>query len=662
MKSIKMKLVCSFSVLIIVAAMIIGLISLGIGQSALKKEAEKSVQLLALEGVKLTESRMDTLIKTLNMVAMRTEIQEMGWEVQQSILKEELEKTEFLDIAYVLPNGYAYFSDGTESLQRDKDYVQKAFEGQSSISDVIISRVTHEPVIMFAVPVIKENEVIGVLLGSKDGNALSDITKDAGYGEKGFGYMINASGTIIAHPDKEMVLKQFNPMKEAEGDVNQKALSTAFETILQMKSGITSYKQEENNLYVGFAPIEGTQWIFAITADEEEILSAVPIMVRTILIVMIIVLITSIAAIYLLGITITKPLVEMAKQAEKIAELDITQDISDIFLSKKDEIGILSRALKKITINLRKIIVEIAETATNVTATAVELTTTSEQLTRSSEEVTRTVEEIAKGASEQAGGTEVGSAQAIMLGNMIGKNQAYMANLNSASSEIAKVVQEGIVGIDRLTKITEENNVATKEIYEVISRTNKSTNQIGEASRVIASITAQTNLLALNAAIEAARAGNAGNGFAVVAEEIRKLADQSASSTKLIDGIVCEVQSNVEKVVESIERVASLSEEQSKRVQDTNSKYISIAKAMDNSQKVVGELNISGVEMEKAKNEIQDMLQTLSAIAEENAAGTQQASSTMEEQTASMEELTISSEKLSTLAKKLQSIIMRFKA
>jgi len=165
MKSIKTKLIVSFSILILSVTLIIGCISIAIGYQSLKEEAEYSLKLLASEGARLTESRMQSLISTLNMIAKKTEITNMGWEVDVTELKEELVKTDFIDIGLVLPNGYTYYTDGTVRLMSDRIYVIEALEGKAEISDVIISRITRKPEIEVAVPVLKDGEVIGALVG-----------------------------------------------------------------------------------------------------------------------------------------------------------------------------------------------------------------------------------------------------------------------------------------------------------------------------------------------------------------------------------------------------------------------------------------------------------------------------------------------------------------
>lgn len=206
----------------------IGAISINSSYTSLKEEAEKSLQLLSIDGAKVTESRMNGLLATLKVISMEKDIINMGFEVNVNILKEGLGKTDFLDIGYVLPNGYTHFTDGTVRLMSDRLYVQEALAGKSMISDVIISRVTRTSEIEFCVPVLKNGEVVGALLARSAADSLSNIITDGGYGENGYAYMINGEGNLIAHPDTEKITDRFNPIKESEKNPIYTSLANAF--------------------------------------------------------------------------------------------------------------------------------------------------------------------------------------------------------------------------------------------------------------------------------------------------------------------------------------------------------------------------------------------------------------------------------------------------
>ncbi|HHV11071.1 MAG TPA: methyl-accepting chemotaxis protein [Clostridiales bacterium] len=664
MKSLKSKVLFGILSLVIILPLFISLVSMYFFQTVLTRNAYSTVELLADDGSKLVSSRLDIHKMELKKLVQQDDILSMNEGTQLAYLKKQLSNTEYMDFAVVAKDGTAKYTDGTESQLGDRDYIQKALQGETNVSDVIISKVTGQPVVMIATP-IKDSpdsaQVKGVLIGRMDGNTLSEITSDSGYGEDGYAYIINDKGQIIAHPDSEMVLNQINPIELVAEDPSYRSLADSEQYIIKHQSGSTTYDYKGRTLYAGFQKIEGTSWIMVTTVVKEEALSAVSTIFRMILIALAVVIIISIPIGYFVGNSITKPISVMARLSDRMASLDITGNVDGKYLKRKDEIGTLAAAMQNITDSLRGILREVTDSAAHLSSTAQQLSATADQSATASDEVSRTVEEIAKGASDQAVNTESGSEQAIKLGNIIELNRGYMDDMNRVSGNIAGVVEDGLKEVGHLADISEESSRATKEIYEIILKTDESAGQIGDASNVIASIAEQTNLLALNASIEAARAGEAGKGFAVVADEIKKLAEQSTKSTEYIDGIVRGLQAVVTSAVETVKRVNLISEEQSASVGNTKEKYKSIRSAVDESQEAIGLLNASVEEMTKAKNDITDMLQTLSAIAQENAASTEEASSAMLEQSASIEEIAKSSERLNGLAVSLQDIISRFR-
>jgi len=290
-----------------------------------------------------------------------------------------------------------------------------------------------------------------------------------------------------------------------------------------------------------------------------------------------------------------------------------------------------------------------------------ELTAISQQASMSAEEVAKTIEEMAKGASDQARDTENGAVKVNEIGGMIAEEELQRKILNEAANEVVHLKDEGFQSLNNLVEKTEASNKSSKEIYNVVLNTSNSARKIENASQMIRSIAEQTNLLALNAAIEAARAGEAGRGFAVVADEIRKLAEDSNKFTKEIEEIVVELIDKTDSAVATMKEAAALTEAQTEGVEITKTKFEGIAEAIEKTKEALGALNKTGEAMNLKKDEIIDIIQNLSALSEENAAGTEEASASVEEQTSSMAEIASASQELAKLAEDMQKSISKFR-
>lgn len=344
-----------------------------------------------------------------------------------------------------------------------------------------------------------------------------------------------------------------------------------------------------------------------------------------------------------------------------IASGDFSIDVPVKLLKRKDEFKEVAGAVYEMKTSVGKMIKDVSVSSGHVLSSSEKLKETSRHTSYSAEQIANTITEIAKGAHDQANDTELGANHMNNFGELIEQEQENLRNLSESVGEINSLKNEGLKVLKDLIVKTDANNKAIQEVQEIIINTNESAGRIKTASQMIGDIAEQTNLLALNAAIEAARAGEAGRGFAVVSEEIRKLADQSNQSVIEIDSVIKDLTSKSTHAVDTTSEVRKAVELQVESVKTTNLKFEGIAVSVDNMKQVMADLARSGQDMSHQKNEIVGILDNLSAVAEENAAGTEEVSASVNEQTEAIELLSNNSDELSVLAETLRNSIGQFK-
>ena len=364
---------------------------------------------------------------------------------------------------------------------------------------------------------------------------------------------------------------------------------------------------------------------------------------------------------FLIGRNLSRPILKLVSHSSGIAELDLRHDIPEDLLRRKDEIGQLAGAFNNIVRNLREFLSTVLNTSEQVSTASSHVYQTSEQVSRAADDVAHTVTEIAQGATEQARHTESGVNGIETLGQQLEQTSRMMTVLQGASQDVISLQNEGTQILGLLVSDTDNSRTAVESVAEIVLETRSSADQIATATGMIQRLADQTNLLALNAAIEAARAGEAGRGFAVVADEIRTLATSSSGFVKEIEAIIGQLESRAKRAVTDMESVKGLIVRQSERVADTTRKFDGISDAVGQMKEAIQSLGTSAKAIEGQNEIMVRILQDLSSISEENAAGAQETAASVEEQTSSMAELARSAAELNDLATELRTHVARFK-
>ena len=327
----------------------------------------------------------------------------------------------------------------------------------------------------------------------------------------------------------------------------------------------------------------------------------------------------------------------------------------------KDEIAELSRATNSMQENLQGMIQEISAVSSFVTEKSGELTIAANDVKAASPQGASTMQELSGGAEEQANSA---SSLAEMMDHYLAQVEHATesgAVIKDATNEVLTLTKSG----NLLMKESQKQMLVINDIMKTsVSRVNgldEQTKQISKLVQVIQDIANQTNLLALNAAIEAARAGEHGKGFAVVADEVRKLAEQVSHSISDITRIVKGIQTESNNVVSSLQTGYSQVEKGTEKIETTGETFEKIYEAVNLMSENVNGISTNLEQVSESSLLMNQSIENIASISEESAAGIEQTSAAMTQTSTSMEEVSNNVQSLAELADQLNSMITKFK-
>lgn len=357
---------------------------------------------------------------------------------------------------------------------------------------------------------------------------------------------------------------------------------------------------------------------------------------------------------------IIKSLKKSVKDLGAVAEGELAISDQSKQIKKTDEISEIAITTVKLREALRNVIGEIMESIDLVKESSEKLSVTADKTKETTEVVKRAVNDISKGAMAQAEETTTANTHVVEMGNYIANTVSDVNQLTLKASTMNESSMEAIDILGELQGINMQTKEAIDLIYSQTNTTNLSAQKIREATNIITDIADETNLLSLNASIEAARAGEQGRGFAVVAAQIQKLAEQSDKSAKAIQDIISMLLKDSNQAVQTMEVVKNTIQKQSEKVEASRIKVNSVNSGIKKFTEGINEIRKRTSKLDKERTHIVDIVQNLTAIAQQNAASAEETLASTTDLAFTMEEVADAIDLLKTITKKLSSEVEIF--